>query len=986
MTSQYGESQISQINSGNWRDDLVIVYLQCFAPKMSMKLVNLICHSTSSLYVEARSELHPWLEVVLEQLGQLPLAVRLFAEWFHLELMKAASGGDAFIATDLRVRWKHEYEKRNDDGILNSSVIGNRGLRATVRLALHNLKLHENYDACKQLLGLLALCPTSQVPWSLFHGYHVGTSASESMVRGTHVQTRDCDAAQFLTPTGESCRVLVNQKWLQGIVLSDEIVRGPNGKSIQVRIEDDPYLICSYRKSFHGNRLRTVPPELSELRKTQKDIVINILDVEFFGLCAISERDGRYKLQWFTSWEPALDAECFFSELNKSKGKKDKITKKKAFLASHDIDENGDILLHEGDAALAKRINFSKYVFLSPDVAIFKRMLVYCSSDSVIKDGRVIQHHTDGTISVIFGCNSGKLSTVKPDAAVKRFKAASVRVRHIEELADELQEVDGLKSVAKLLNSCGLLVIDEKNRMFGMHKLLQQAVGMELGWQTQCKRMQALLQARCGQFGDEVMYTGQFVVMREILRVVVSIVERVRSLDDGQSVAWCSGMLLRLFEVTQVVDGGHTEFGHMVAVAALGSLVADFVHAQVMRDGCRSEGRRMALGNVINDGPHIRDLIELFTSAKNHRRTLPEEKSKYSSKHASSGPSMKSLSVYHCLCSHWNHIAHESLLMHLVHEHVLQEGYTSLEGTKIQEIAAVPLIKDILDLHNIAESDLVLLVKSDGRFRVLEDSSCCKVLLQEREAVGYNCEEGAVGVMNRLTAMRWSAKIFFEPRSSQSIIDEIDEMLDGVKDFVTTWELNVALGHACRFAANSSQHSRISLLNRALCVMLETLGQQHPETAWCLSDMATAWAQMGFTDAAIVLYERAVHIFKRTLGQHPVTAHTMSSLGAAYGDIQQPKNAIVLQEQALSIYELTVGKIHRDAADTIYAMSISYIKMVGATQDVHNLDKAEKLALEALEIYTNTLGVNCSDAMKASEILETIRGSRVAYDILKSQP
>jgi hypothetical protein len=38
--------------------------------------------------------------------------------------------------------------------------------------------------------------------------------------------------------------------------------------------------------------------------------------------------------------------------------------------------------------------------------------------------------------------------------------------------------------------------IDEGKRTFGMHQLLQQAVGRELGWQEQCQRMRQLLQAR----------------------------------------------------------------------------------------------------------------------------------------------------------------------------------------------------------------------------------------------------------------------------------------------------------------------------------------------------------------------------------------------------------------------------------------------------------------------------------------------------------
>jgi hypothetical protein len=47
-----------------------------------------------------------------------------------------------------------------------------------------------------------------------------------------------------------------------------------------------------------------------------------------------------------------------------------------------------------------------------------------------------------------------------------------VRVRRIDGVADAV--VEGLKKVAGALRCCGLVQVDEKNRVFGMHQLLQQ--------------------------------------------------------------------------------------------------------------------------------------------------------------------------------------------------------------------------------------------------------------------------------------------------------------------------------------------------------------------------------------------------------------------------------------------------------------------------------------------------------------------------------
>jgi hypothetical protein len=204
VTSQYGDSLISQINRSDRRDDLVAVELRCFKPEVSLKLVESICLSIE--YAESRGEMHSWLTQVLDQLGQLPLAVRFFAEWLHQELKQSMPEGTVFNFAGLQARWRHEYAKDDDEdaGILNASPIGSRGLRATVRLVLHNLKFFSEFEECKQLLGLLALCPSSGVPWSLFDGGANGEA--HFLVRGARVEVTGT-SLQYVSPVGERCRV-----------------------------------------------------------------------------------------------------------------------------------------------------------------------------------------------------------------------------------------------------------------------------------------------------------------------------------------------------------------------------------------------------------------------------------------------------------------------------------------------------------------------------------------------------------------------------------------------------------------------------------------------------------------------------------------------------------------------------------------------------------------------------------------------------------
>jgi tetratricopeptide (TPR) repeat protein len=126
---------------------------------------------------------------------------------------------------------------------------------------------------------------------------------------------------------------------------------------------------------------------------------------------------------------------------------------------------------------------------------------------------------------------------------------------------------------------------------------------------------------------------------------------------------------------------------------------------------------------------------------------------------------------------------------------------------------------------------------------------------------------------------------------------------------------------------------------------------------------------MGNYDTAIMLQERALRIYKDTLGLHPTTAKTMSSLGAAYGRKGQNKKAIELYEQALRIYERTVGRMHRDAAYAISCMSTAYYHL-------GDLVKAEELGKEALVIYEKTLGPDHKETKEVRDELDYIQKAK----------
>jgi tetratricopeptide (TPR) repeat protein len=206
------------------------------------------------------------------------------------------------------------------------------------------------------------------------------------------------------------------------------------------------------------------------------------------------------------------------------------------------------------------------------------------------------------------------------------------------------------------------------------------------------------------------------------------------------------------------------------------------------------------------------------------------------------------------------------------------------------------------------------------------------------------------------------------------MMDEIGGVYDGEAEGGGRWEVGVALGAACDRVGSSyfdekKWQESISVRERALRMLLDTLGEQHPATAATLANMGVAYGYMGSDDTAIMLYERALRIEKDTLGLHPRTAASIQSMGAAYSRKGQLKKAIELYEQALRIYERTVGRMHRDAARAILNMSTPYYKL-------GEFVKAEELGREAEEIYTKTLGPDHELTKQAREQLLIIQKAK----------
>ncbi len=791
--------------------------------------------------------------------------------------------------------------------------------------------------------------------------------------RGERVYV-DGQSLEYVSPIQESCQYVLNQKTYHAVVLCDQVF---NNGQLRIRSENG------------------------------KTINVNASEVQFGPhVAGISSCNGRFSLKLQNSEVPAIGADCVFTEYT-GRGKR----RRNAVIAWHHINESEmvSIALNYGSDNVNHCMCRMSDIILPENVKRIGSMLYFTCRPSPPsmnshKNGRVVKYYRadplkddlfNDTVSVVFGCESGHcripdvlasfcdvgagpLSMMRPGAELKRFQASNVRSRGVEGLVNAVQEVDGLKRIAESLQSSGLVQVDKMNRTFCMHQLMQQAVGSELGWHLNCQRMQALLLVRCGLFGDETKIdVGMYGLLQEVAGAAVGAVGRVRSEGGWHVATWCSGMLFRLYEVARELHGAENVSPRRILTAAHGSLVADFLHVHIMKEGFRSGGRCLTLGNVVDTAPHMQNVIANYSyedeedisksdmeenaELRNWRKFDPSFQAFKISYHTYQEDRVQSFDLLKCLRAHWGPKVQAALLIKLVHAHVMHDGCVSAEGhtmcMPLQAVAAAALIKDIMGLGSFVQRDFEQLLKCTRGMRVLNDGSSGSVVQVQGGTVdeGYHDEGVEIRIDDELRALRWRLhSLRGNAESDQNMMNEIRGVHAREGVGLLKWEFGVAMGAAChaagvRCARSDNTDEAIATYKLALEMRLQTLGEQHPDTAATIYSMGTELFNSGNNDEAIIMAERALRIFEDTLTHHPSTAAAMSCIGSISFTTKQDKKAILFLEQALRMYERTTGRMHRDAAQVIYNMSKMYSNLGDSA-------KGEKLKLEALGIYMKTLG------------------------------
>lgn len=141
-----------------------------------------------------------------------------------------------------------------------------------------------------------------------------------------------------------------------------------------------------------------------------------------------------------------------------------------------------------------------------------------------------------------------------------------------------------------------------------------------------------------------------------------------------------------------------------------------------------------------------------------------------------------------------------------------------------------------------------------------------------------------------------------------------------------------------------------TLLKQAIDVQKNTLGQNHPNYATSLNNLAAMYRITGQYEKAESLNAQAIAIIRNALGEdHPNYAASLNGLAELYHSTGQYGKAEPLYVQAMEICRKVLGEDHLHYAASLNNLAAFY-------EETGQYDKAESLYIQGMEIFKNALG------------------------------
>ena len=162
-----------------------------------------------------------------------------------------------------------------------------------------------------------------------------------------------------------------------------------------------------------------------------------------------------------------------------------------------------------------------------------------------------------------------------------------------------------------------------------------------------------------------------------------------------------------------------------------------------------------------------------------------------------------------------------------------------------------------------------------------------------------------------------------------------------------------SLSNLAQYYSNLGEYGKaIEIGTQAMNIQKQTLGENHPYYATALANLAMYYAGLGDYNEAVGIGTKATNILKHSLGEnHPDFATSLNSLAGYYSNLGDYSKALEIGTQAMNIRKKTLGENHPAYANSLINLAYCYA-------DLGDYNKAVELGTMAMNIRKEALGEN----------------------------
>ncbi|MBD2300661.1 tetratricopeptide repeat protein [Nostoc sp. FACHB-190] len=186
------------------------------------------------------------------------------------------------------------------------------------------------------------------------------------------------------------------------------------------------------------------------------------------------------------------------------------------------------------------------------------------------------------------------------------------------------------------------------------------------------------------------------------------------------------------------------------------------------------------------------------------------------------------------------------------------------------------------------------------------------------------------------------------------------------------------VGEAYFYNGQGLYNQALPWYRQCLEVAKKRLGEEHPDVARSLNNLAALYLSQGRYSEAEPLYIQALALRRKMLGEeHPSVAISLNNLGVLYNSQGRYSEAEPFLIQALALYRKLLGEEHPSVARSLNNLAFLY-----NSQGRYN--EAEPLYIQALALKRNSLGEEHQDVALSLNNLAFLYNSQDRYS--KAEP